>query len=642
VRPARRHRQTVDWRWPGAIFLLAVLVRLIVLYQSRHDPFFASPIIDSATYDRMAWDYARGRPLWDGAFWQPPLYPWLLGLFYKLAGHALLGTRIVQAIVGALSCVLLYAIGRRAFDRRVAAGAALTMAVYGPLVYFDGEILPPCVYLALTLVALLVTLVAEAQSGRRWWFLAGALIGLAALARPDVLVFAGAVGLWTLFAPGDHPRSRAIRAACLAAGIVIPISITTVRNWRAEHDLVPISGNGGLNFYLGNNPEADRTVAVRPGFEWTRIVNEPFLTAGIERTSERSAYFFRKGMAFITAEPATACRLYARKTALYWNSFEIGRNRDLYAAREQSSLVAALLWRRGKFGFPFGLLAPLAIAGLATVAWTRPRTLLALFILSFTVSGVLFFVAARYRVPMIPVLALFGAAFVVRAVTWANERRWRPLAVSLLLVAAAFAAVNRGYEPIDRLYRGERDRYLAIQLLDRGQRGAAEAAYRRALALDPKFAEAHAELGQLLADENRHREALDHFGRANAICPRSEETSYLLAGGKAAVGDTAEAEAAFRQAIALAPYAPAYRDLGVLYLAQGKLDDAASFLQRAAELARDDLDTWYKLAQCRVMQAKYAEAYAALEKALRLAPGDREIQEKLQALSAILRSAAAP
>jgi len=141
----RRQRQEIDWRWPAVVFLVALAVRLIALFQSRHDPFFAHPIIDSATYDRMAWDYARGRPLWDGAFWQPPLYPWLLGLFYKLAGHALLGARIVQAIVGALSCVLLYAIGRRAFDRKVAAGAALTMAVYGPLVYFDGEILPPSV-----------------------------------------------------------------------------------------------------------------------------------------------------------------------------------------------------------------------------------------------------------------------------------------------------------------------------------------------------------------------------------------------------------------------------------------------------------------------------------------------------------------
>ena len=141
-------------------------MRLIALFQSRHDPFFAHPIIDSATYDRMAWDYARGRPLWDGAFWQPPLYPWLLGLFYKLAGHALLGARIVQAIVGALSCVLLYAIGRRAFDRKVAAGAALTMAVYGPLVYFDGEILPPSVYLGLTLAAVTARVIVDSVAGR--------------------------------------------------------------------------------------------------------------------------------------------------------------------------------------------------------------------------------------------------------------------------------------------------------------------------------------------------------------------------------------------------------------------------------------------------------------------------------------------
>ena len=626
--------------WPGAVFLVALAVRLIVVLQSRHDPFFAFPIIDSATYDRMAWDYARGRALSDGAYWQPPLYPWLLGLFYRVAGHALLGARVVQAAIGAGACVLLYAIGLRTFDRRVAIGAALAMAVYGPLVYFDGEILPPNLYVALALAALLATLVADARGGKRWWAAAGLLFGLAAVARPDILAFVPLVLVWMLWRR-EAWRARGLAAACLFAGLMLPISVTADRNWRVSHDWVPISANGGLNFYLGNNPEADRTVAVRPGFDWNRIVNEPYLTAGIERASERSAYFYRKGLAFIAHEPAAAVALYGRKLALYWNSFEIGRNRDLYASREQSALLSLLLWRRGDFGFPFGLLAPLALAGLVTAAWTRQRVLLALYALAFVLSGVLFFVAARYRVPMVPVLALFAVAYVVRAIEWVKACRWRALGASFLLVAMVFVAVNRGYDPIDRIYRGERDRYLAVQHVDRGEREAAEAAYQRALALAPDYAEAHAELGQLLAEEGRHQEALDHFVRANTLCPRSEETSYLLGGGRAAMGDTAAAEAAYRQAIALAPYAPAYRDLGVLRLGQGRLAEAESSLERASQLAPDDLDTWYKLAQCRVAQAKYAQAHSALEQALRLAPGDREIEEKLAALSAILKSGAA-
>ena len=220
-RHAGRQRQAIDWRWPGAIFLVALAVRLIALFQSRHDPFFAHPIIDSATYDRMAWDYARGWPLWNAAagreagrggdiwIWQPPLYPWLLGLFYRAAGHTLVGARVVQAAIGAGACVLLYAIGLRTFDRRVARGAALTMAVYGPLVYFDGEILPPSVYVALLLAALLATLVADAHGGKRWWGIAGAFFGLAAVARPDILAFLPFVLLWMLWGRRAEWPSRA-------------------------------------------------------------------------------------------------------------------------------------------------------------------------------------------------------------------------------------------------------------------------------------------------------------------------------------------------------------------------------------------------------------------------------------------------
>ena len=119
-RQAREHNDGTGvrlWIFPLAIFGLALLVRLIYLLQYRTNPFFDFPIIDSATYDRIAWNYARGLPLWDDAFWQPPLYPWFLGIVYRALGHTLFGARLAQICIGSLSCALLYAIGRRVFGR---------------------------------------------------------------------------------------------------------------------------------------------------------------------------------------------------------------------------------------------------------------------------------------------------------------------------------------------------------------------------------------------------------------------------------------------------------------------------------------------------------------------------------------------
>lgn len=50
--------------------------------------------------------------------------------------------------------------------------------------------------------------------------------------------------------------------ACLAV-----VGCATLSNWNRAHEFVPISANGGINLYIGNHPDSDRMVAIRPGAE---------------------------------------------------------------------------------------------------------------------------------------------------------------------------------------------------------------------------------------------------------------------------------------------------------------------------------------------------------------------------------------
>jgi tetratricopeptide (TPR) repeat protein len=622
------------------LLAIAFSVRCLYVTQYRKDVFFDFPIIDSATYDRMALDYAHGKPLWNGAFWQPPLYPWFLGVLYKLIGHSPFGVRIVQALVGAFSCLVLYGIARKVFSHSVGAIAAGAMALYGPLVYFDAELLPTNLYLFLLLSALLLLLHA-ANTKRRasWalWFSAGLALGLAALARSDVALFLCLAVGWTWWVSTGSWRTRLAHSSLILLGVGLAVLPVTFRNYRVARDFVLISSNGGLNFYLGNNPEAQKTVAIRPGFAWESLVNEPYLRAGIEKASGRSSYFFQKGLSFLRSDPKAALRLYAEKFGRFWNSFEIGRNRDVYSTREDSWLLSILLWRMGPFGFPFGLLAPFACAGLiACFSSDHSRVLLYLFVLAYIVVVVIFFVASRYRAAIVPVLILFAVQYVLWLVERVRRRNLRPVVLSLAPLALSFAGVNRGFPALDLVYRGETDRYLGVYHTDRSQPKEAEEAYRRAIALDPDYAEAHAELGQLFQAQGRHQEALFHLRRANELAPFSEQTHYLIGTAYAPLGYPKEAERCFRRAIAMAPHARAYRDLGVLMLDQERLDEAERLLLEARRLNANDLDTWYKLGQCHFLQGRYSDAERALSEALRLAPGDTEIIEKIRSLRIIM------
>jgi tetratricopeptide (TPR) repeat protein len=259
--------------------------------------------------------------------------------------------------------------------------------------------------------------------------------------------------------------------------------------------------------------------------------------------------------------------------------------------------------------------------------------LLYLFIAAHSLVVVLFFVSSRYRLPIVPILLLFAGSYVTWVVARLQRQERRVFWLSILLVAAAFAAVNSGYAALDLIYRGEEERYLGVYHQSRGDLGGAERAYRRAIKMEPDYAEAHAELAQVLQQQSRHREALPHFLRANELAPNSEKTQYLLGTAFLAVGDTSRAEERFRTAIQMAPlFALPHRELGILLLERGELAQAEQLLLKAGRNDPDDIDTWYKMGQCYFLQGRYREAELALLEAARLAPGDLEIRDKIKSL----------
>jgi 4-amino-4-deoxy-L-arabinose transferase-like glycosyltransferase len=100
------------------VFLCALAVRLLHVWQMRGTPFFDALMGDARGYDAWAQRLAAGDWIGHDVFYQAPLYPYFLGLVYTVFGRDLLIVRIVQAILGASSCVLVgYAANRLFLDR---------------------------------------------------------------------------------------------------------------------------------------------------------------------------------------------------------------------------------------------------------------------------------------------------------------------------------------------------------------------------------------------------------------------------------------------------------------------------------------------------------------------------------------------
>src|SRR5260370_3108612 len=100
-----------------AVFLTAVALRLFHVWQLRRAPFFTLLMGDSKGYDEWAQRIAHGDWLGHEVFYQAPLYPYLLVVNYSLLGRSLLLVRVVQALIGSLSCVLIALAARPVVSR---------------------------------------------------------------------------------------------------------------------------------------------------------------------------------------------------------------------------------------------------------------------------------------------------------------------------------------------------------------------------------------------------------------------------------------------------------------------------------------------------------------------------------------------
>ncbi len=420
---------------------------------AAHDPFFTRPSVDERMYHEWAQQVAAGDWLGDRVFLNGPLYPYLLGALYAVAGPSLYAARAAHALIGTLTCVLTWWVGRRRFSPAVALGAAALVAVSQMLVFYDSVLTVDALCVPLALLAAGSAIAAEDRPGWGRWLAAGAITGLGALARPNLVLVGVLCALWAAVRQRDRAvLARAGWLAAFALGVLVCVAPVTWRNYAVSGDFVPITYSGGMNLFLGNNPDARGTFGVPRLFPrsaaddpWEQ--REAFETTAEEvlgrelRPSEVSRFWSGEALRFVQEYPREWARLLWRKIELATNAFEPWNIRSYALTREFSAPLRLPL-------VGFGMIAPLALAGLALTA-ARWRELVPLYaVLAMVLVTLLaFFVLARYRIPAVPVLSLFAGAAIAEGAARLRARTARAaraVALAALLAALAGVWVHRG------------------------------------------------------------------------------------------------------------------------------------------------------------------------------------------------------
>lgn len=193
----------------------------------------------------------------DTGMYRPPLYGLFLAGIYGMFGHAPAIARIAQAILGTLTCWIIYLIGCKMGrgDARVGLMAAGLFAIYPLFAFFPAVLMAETLLVFSTTASFACYLRFSQQSTPMRAMAFGAAVGVSALCKPVLLPWLLPVlAAWAWRAHLSRTQ-RAARIAVIIGSVIAVIAPWTVRNYALSGEIVPISANLGINLLVGAHPQ---------------------------------------------------------------------------------------------------------------------------------------------------------------------------------------------------------------------------------------------------------------------------------------------------------------------------------------------------------------------------------------------------
>jgi 4-amino-4-deoxy-L-arabinose transferase-like glycosyltransferase len=485
--------------------------------------------MDTATYVALA-QRSTSEP-----YFVSPLYLY----FLRATGVSLLAARIVQIVLGALAVVLIFDTARLWFGDRAATIAATLAILTGVISFYEITILQAA--LDPFLVALTLWLLAHAllEGDAARFAVTGVVLGLFVLNRPNAVLCVPVLCVAACFSTPLHAGALK-RAATLLIAFTVPIAPVAIRNYIVAREFVPIASHGGLNFYIGNNPDADGTYhhvrGIRPTIEGQQ--------EDTPRVEAQAGSFYRRGWDWIRSHPANALALFARKIAYTFNQTDLALNYSYsYFVRDVVSPLRFLVvgpW----------LLFPLGLVGAARNLRDRQFAIWATFIPAYAISVALFFVSSRYRLPLLIPMCITAGAFFV------GTRIWHVAIAGLIAIGVCWnfgLDEGRAHERTNMIvYLIEKDRLdEAAKLIDD-----TESITRDPATLHLRSAGAFRQAGIRYVQSNQTDKALIAFESAHRFDPADASNLLNIAVLQAQRGDISAARQDARDALRLRPDYP--------------------------------------------------------------------------------------
>ncbi len=584
------------------IMLAALAVRLVMLSRYADNPLYLHLLADDAWYVEKAHEILNSGLAADRAFSRSPLFPLILAAIFRVSKYSVFAVRIFSLVTDALTPMLIFMIGKEIHSALLGFVAGMFYAFFFPAIFFSFQILPAASATFFLCLAGCLFIRGIKRNRLLPLCISGFCLGLAALLKPSIM---GLFPVWlaaSLFLSAGYWGRRTMTVLLFFMGFAIALLPVTIHNYRAEGAVVLISSQGGINFFIGNNPESNGTspVAFTDAAYGETIMDDLLVLHSARLLAENdhgqrltsaviSRHWYRQAFSFIKEHPVDFFKLYLYKIYLFLQARELPNNFEprFFFGFWQFPWVLLL---------DFRILTPLFLAGLLCVSRRGDWLFITVNSLVYVGLTALFFVCSRYRVPGSPFMILTASWGLIH---WLKHGRKGRLAILLpclvvflaILVTVDFFHLDRDLSQLMRIRVAVS--YILEHKLDEGEEHLVKILEKNReqeyelLKIDTALKSSLA-LGKLNRVRGDLKEAVRHFETTVSLAPDtlfSTEPLFHLGVVNLQLKNYQESERAFRKVLRLRPgHMPVLFALMELYREQGDMRSLHQLQRRLCRL----------------------------------------------------------
>ena len=368
--------------------------------------YFQALLSDSYVYMLNAYLIKSGK-IWEISAQYPGLlYPCFLAGVLKIFNENPFFIIMIQIILSSLSVLLIFHITNKIYGFFQASIAAFIATFYPVWIYMDGLILKPALIIFFTCLYFYHLVQKDNLRLNQVIPLSSVILGVLCLLRGNFLLWIPLHCLRIL--KFSQNKYKALFFSLVLIGITL--SPATIYNYLKYKDFILTYSQGGLNLYTGNNPyNHTGYYQPLPFIRPSGLLEEADFKKNAEKLSgktdmkpsEVSKFWADQTLSYLRSDPKSFFYGIFKKTLIYFDSYEVPDGYD-YQEIRKLSFIGHLRW----LNFP--LLASFALCSLV-FSKNEHHSWLVLFLSSYLLSIILFFIFDRFKIVTIPFIIILAS-----------------------------------------------------------------------------------------------------------------------------------------------------------------------------------------------------------------------------------------